>query len=863
MDTTKPRPGAGHLLQAPLVLLFLSTQLFAVGCQEKGPFGMSQAAFSAIIAGKNATAIVSLPSERLSTPGPTGPELYYYTARWLAELEPALASSPAPQAMTANQLNSAGSPAQEEGAAAAGSDAQAELPPVLETVGTARQGPTGAGAGPRARIKELYGLALESCTGYIQKEAGLSLVEATLDDARQAMAADGIDMDRQSARAGKGSEEALWKDVLAVTERYGDKLGPSPVVKRARLEALDALSRDAELVRECAEYQSLFAAEAADDDGFLYLEGSSAKRLDMKNWELPLKRLLLDLPTSTWTAKALDLVTTVEPEQPGISPSERQLAAMRVAVMDRDYGAAYRSAIRAKDLVFSPRLPKALVADAGKAWLYSGSSKEGLDLFQGAFGNYPSDRATVKRSDAEKASAWTASYYRARFMRALERWDDAAALFLRLAPYAPSDADGDAARWYGADSGLKSARDAYDHPTSKKKLSAAKAKARDEKFRRSELAILVDASEGLKDANQFNDLADALLREALAARDWPLIADLASKLGPNLSPMMDARASYIAGRGVELGLATGREKAEAPAFYLAAVKREGIPTYYRILAQRRLGVDPKLLPEQEAARKPDIEMSRSDKGDAPPEAERFILGFLDYGLSDLVYGETQERSAELSPDSLRRIAAALGRAGDSASSMRIILALLERPDWRAQRQDYELLYPRPYLGELRGIKPTPTVPEYILYGLLRSESFFRPDVVSSAGAVGLAQLMPATAGEIARGLGMTKFDLRVPQDNLRLGATNFGELISETGNRPLRAMFAYNAGRGRLKRWLADNEGLPDDLVLEALGIEETRQYGRNILQASCFYGELYYGMGFEDAVDGILGEKAAVSGGQ
>lgn len=145
----------------------------------------------------------------------------------------------------------------------------------------------------------------------------------------------------------------------------------------------------------------------------------------------------------------------------------------------------------------------------------------------------------------------------------------------------------------------------------------------------------------------------------------------------------------------------------------------------------------------------------------------------------------------------------------------------------------------------------------MLYGLLRSESFFRPDIVSAAGAVGLAQLMPATAEEIASGLGMESYDLTQPADNLRMGASHFADLITATGGRPLRAMFAYNAGQGRLKRWLTDYPGLPDDILLETIPIEETRQYGRNILQAAVFYAELYYAMPWTEAVDAVLGPGA------
>jgi soluble lytic murein transglycosylase len=70
----------------------------------------------------------------------------------------------------------------------------------------------------------------------------------------------------------------------------------------------------------------------------------------------------------------------------------------------------------------------------------------------------------------------------------------------------------------------------------------------------------------------------------------------------------------------------------------------------------------------------------------------------------------------------------------------------------------------------------------------------------------------------------------------------------------MRAMMAYNAGWGRLRTWTAESGDLPDDIMVEAIGIEETRQYCRNILQAAVMYGELYYGKNVGDTVQELVG---------
>ncbi|MBL8966741.1 MAG: lytic transglycosylase domain-containing protein, partial [Spirochaetaceae bacterium] len=430
------------------------------------------------------------------------------------------------------------------------------------------------------------------------------------------------------------------------------------------------------------------------------------------------------------------------------------------------------------------------------------------------------------------------------------------------------------------------------------------ARQREAETRRLRLAGLLEVAAAWRDPSRFSDLADALLRDAIGARDWDLVAEFARGLGARLTPTLDARANYVAGRAEELGLrrktkpaapsirgirpsisdheAEGRIPSDAEtgpaANYRAILARPGVSPYYRILAAHRLGESALSLPPGPrtgagggilggatgasggsagaAASSGAVPGPAGAPAAAALPAETFVQGFFDFGLGGSAFAEAKPLVPELDQDALRRLSTRFAEAGLHADSMRLALLLSERPDWEQRREDYERIYPRPFLEELRSIRPKAKVPEHVLFGLIRSESFFRPDVVSHAGAVGLSQLMPATAAEQARKMGLAGYDLRAPKDNLRIGADHFEELLAETGNHPLRAMWAYNAGRGRLKRWLAESPDLPDDLLLEALGIEETRQYGRNILQAATMYAELYYGIDEAAAVDEMLGER-------
>jgi soluble lytic murein transglycosylase len=185
--------------------------------------------------------------------------------------------------------------------------------------------------------------------------------------------------------------------------------------------------------------------------------------------------------------------------------------------------------------------------------------------------------------------------------------------------------------------------------------------------------------------------------------------------------------------------------------------------------------------------------------------------------------------------------------------LRLALLLSSREGYRPLGVDYELLYPRPYLDLIRSTLTEPGLTEALALGLVRSESVFKVDARSWAGAVGLAQLMPATAAAQAKSLGIKSYDLKSPKDNLDIGLAHFYTLLRRTEGRPLRAMMAYNAGWGRYRSQTAGGEGLPDDLVVETLDFKETRQYCRKILSATVMYDALYYGKGLAETVGSLV----------
>lgn len=134
----------------------------------------------------------------------------------------------------------------------------------------------------------------------------------------------------------------------------------------------------------------------------------------------------------------------------------------------------------------------------------------------------------------------------------------------------------------------------------------------------------------------------------------------------------------------------------------------------------------------------------------------------------------------------------------------------------------------------------------IVHAIARQESQFDRKIVSRAGAVGLMQLMPGTAREVAGKLGLaySASALETPSYNIQLGDSYFQHVFGRYGSYPL-AIAAYNAGPGNVNKWLAAN-GDPRtgavDMVswIEDIPFHETRTYVQRVLENAVVYDMMY-----------------------
>ena len=208
------------------------------------------------------------------------------------------------------------------------------------------------------------------------------------------------------------------------------------------------------------------------------------------------------------------------------------------------------------------------------------------------------------------------------------------------------------------------------------------------------------------------------------------------------------------------------------------------------------------------------EVWRHRRGSRPPEDSQDLLleGRLRQGVGDdwTGLGQLEQASLRLPPE---RCA---------------LMPQLERS-----------LHPLRFENAFRNAATQENLSMALLLGLAKQESRFTPAVRSGVGAVGLMQLMPDTATEVA-GVPVSQADLENPKRNAELGARYLRGLLDQWQDDPLLSVASYNAGPGAVQGWSDDPRlrSLPE-LWVEAIPYPETRLYVKKVLgNAWSYQGE-------------------------
>ena len=151
------------------------------------------------------------------------------------------------------------------------------------------------------------------------------------------------------------------------------------------------------------------------------------------------------------------------------------------------------------------------------------------------------------------------------------------------------------------------------------------------------------------------------------------------------------------------------------------------------------------------------------------------------------------------------------------------------PDWYL-RARYPLEYEHIVSAHARNYGLDPALLAAVIY----AESRFEADVESSAGAVGLMQLLPETARGIALRTGGARFvvsDLRDPEINVRYGSWYLNHLRGRYDGDMRLVLAAYHAGQGNVDRWLEEGGGI---------AFPETRAYVDEVGRVTRVYARAY-----------------------
>ncbi len=173
------------------------------------------------------------------------------------------------------------------------------------------------------------------------------------------------------------------------------------------------------------------------------------------------------------------------------------------------------------------------------------------------------------------------------------------------------------------------------------------------------------------------------------------------------------------------------------------------------------------------------------------------------------------------------------------------------------------LYPFPYREDIRTMATRRGLSPFLVAGLIRQESLFEADIESSAGAIGLMQIMPATGRDLARDHDLRGFrtaDLRRPSVNLRLGTGYLTELIDRFDGTLAFALAAYNAGPHRMSRWSRRDYAQNLDVFVEGIPFRQTRRYVKSVQAHARIYAALYgCGRPGTDRYEPCVGRRASL----
>ena len=603
---------------------------------------------------------------------------------------------------------------------------------------------------------------------------------------------------------GRYNDQKNWQQAIKVARQLLSGSEPPDVEQRARrvlVEALYWTQQDQEVLKQ--------ASLLADPDAeVLLFRGVSSLRLGLPEGHDLIMQLFLRERVSMLHARFFTFLANAPQYAEGFSDLDRDVISAKndLFLGDWEAGIPLMESVLTR-LNPSQSANSVLVADLAAAYQSSGRQSAGARFLA----NASAGLAGRARADALEQAG-----------RLYKRVRDYPAAFrtLRAAIAASTDADQkDRERWHLVDMTIA--------------LNPPDVLARVDQ----ELAAAYDPW-------SFSDVLQDWISELMEKGRWKTLTGLWGVVSAHAPQDVQARLAYLLGRAGGSGIIRASALPETPHDLLRRAEMMDPHGYYGLLASCFLGDEPDQVKPGAAS---------PDTGSAP-ELDPFITGFLPFGLFPEAYQRLVEARKSLSDAALLTAARLMAKAGDYASSMHLMGMLSTRRP--LSREELEMEYPRPFSSVIDELAVTSGIRDSVLYALVREESYFNPDIVSNVGAVGLSQLMPATALAVARKLHMGEPDLHDPSVNLAIGVRHFQDLLKSVNSIP-KALLSYNAGLTRVRVWERASAGdMPQDLFVESVPFDESRKYVRKILVSAVMYATLYGNEDPRDAVISFFGLK-------
>jgi soluble lytic murein transglycosylase len=333
-------------------------------------------------------------------------------------------------------------------------------------------------------------------------------------------------------------------------------------------------------------------------------------------------------------------------------------------------------------------------------------------------------------------------------------------------------------------------------------------------------------SRQLRDSINSDFAIQGLAEAALKLGKWSELIYWVNKLGTAESNKL--RWQYWLARALEMTASENNSHRvkSREIFLRLATHRQ----YYGFLSAQKVGLPAQLNTNNDAAKTARNFKQIAERPDIARAMELFAVG-------DDLNGrrEWYQAMGTMSPEALEQLAYLALKMG------RLFLAI-QTANTAEAFDDLQLRFPLAFTPVFDKAAHKNDIPTSLLRSIARQESAFQPTVVSSAGAQGLMQLMPATAKLAARRARLPKVrsgDLKSPTKNIALGSYHLAWLIRRYDGQRTLAIAAYNAGEGRVDRWIKNNNGVPADIWIESIPFKETRNYVKNVLAFNVVYSTL------------------------